>query len=383
MAELAVKPDIDFIRRLKLAGGDNLKRCYQCATCSTVCDLAPEERPFPRKEMLFAGWGWKDKLIADPDIWLCHQCNDCSTRCPRDVKPGDVMAAVRNYTVEHFAIPSFMGRFAANPGSSIPLLLLPIVILTAIMFITTGGNFAPLFDGSQHVDFTYFLKHDYADATFVFGNIVVFILLGLSLSRFWKALNESGNGEKKVGFISALMSTIVVILSHERFRSCTKSSYRSSAHMLIFFGFALAFISTLWAAFNMLVLTKLLGMEGFYPPYPVYHPLKILGNLGGIGIVVGAVILLVQRSSDPESSGKTTNAISTMIWIVGIIGLTGMFSQFFRMWDMPAFAYPTYFIHLATVFFLLWYAPFTQIGHMFYRTLAMVFATGIDRKARG
>ncbi len=382
MAVIAVKPDIDFIRRIKLAGGDDVKKCYQCATCATVCDLSPDDRPFPRKEVLYAGWGWKDKLVADPDIWLCHQCNDCSTRCPRDAKPGDIMAALRNCTVEHYAVPGFMGKAVAKPSNLVPLLLIPFILLSLIMFATTGGDFAPLFDGSKHVNFKYFLKHDYADAMFVFGNLLVFTLLAISLTRFWKGMNSSWSGDKKIGFISAVISTVIVIFSHERFRSCNKASYRNSAHMWIFFGFLAAFISTLWAAFNMLLLTNVMGLEGFYPPYSLFNPLKILGNLGGIGIIVGFVMVLVQRSKDPASSGKTTYSIGILIWMIGIIGISGMFSQFFRMWDMPILAYPTYFIHLTTVFFLLWYAPYSQIGHMFYRTLAMIFATGIDRKAK-
>jgi len=89
-----VQPDLDLIRRVRRRGGDTLKQCYQCATCSVVCNLSPEDSPFPRKEMLWAGWGQRDRLLADPDVWLCHQYNDCTTHCPRGVRPGDVLAAI-------------------------------------------------------------------------------------------------------------------------------------------------------------------------------------------------------------------------------------------------------------------------------------------------
>ena len=37
-----VQPDTEFISYLKKNGGDTLKECYQCATCSVVCSLSPQ-----------------------------------------------------------------------------------------------------------------------------------------------------------------------------------------------------------------------------------------------------------------------------------------------------------------------------------------------------
>ena len=79
MAEaLLLQPDRRFVEDLVAAGGGDVKKCFQCATCSVVCELSEGRRRFPRKEMIWTQWGLKDRLMADPDVWLCHQCNDCT-----------------------------------------------------------------------------------------------------------------------------------------------------------------------------------------------------------------------------------------------------------------------------------------------------------------
>ena len=121
--QTAVIPSAEFRRELKARGGASAARCFQCATCSSVCELAPADAPFPRRQMLLAQWGLADQLAGDPAVWLCHQCNDCSVRCPRDAKPGDVMQVIRSLTVEKLAKPKFMGSLVAKARTTWPALL--------------------------------------------------------------------------------------------------------------------------------------------------------------------------------------------------------------------------------------------------------------------
>jgi len=128
-----VEPDVKFVRQLKTLGGETLKKCYQCATCSVVCPISPDEKPFPRKEMIAAQWGLKDKLVGNMDVWLCHHCNDCSTYCPRGAMPGDVLNAVRAYSIQQYAWPRWLARIVPDARFWWLLLAIPVAIFLFIL----------------------------------------------------------------------------------------------------------------------------------------------------------------------------------------------------------------------------------------------------------
>ena len=44
-----IQPDPSFVRELQAAGGESVKKCYQCATCSVACPLSPPENPYPAR----------------------------------------------------------------------------------------------------------------------------------------------------------------------------------------------------------------------------------------------------------------------------------------------------------------------------------------------
>ena len=156
-----INPDIEFKRELTKLSGAQLSQCMQCGNCSAVCSLAPEERPFPRKEMIWAGWGLKEKLIGNVDVWLCHQCGDCSSYCPRDVKPADVISAIRQKTYLHYARPRFLAKMLSEPTLLPVAIALPVVVIIGIL--SAAGTFK-IPEGP--VDYSAFFPHGWLNSTF-------------------------------------------------------------------------------------------------------------------------------------------------------------------------------------------------------------------------
>jgi heterodisulfide reductase subunit C len=74
----------------------NINSCIQCGTCTASCEsgrwTAFKIRSIIRKVVL-----GDLSALDDPDIWLCTTCYQCYERCPRDVRPTDVIIELRNY----------------------------------------------------------------------------------------------------------------------------------------------------------------------------------------------------------------------------------------------------------------------------------------------
>ncbi|MCP4569384.1 MAG: heterodisulfide reductase [FCB group bacterium] len=385
-----INPDLDFIREIRKAGGDTVKKCFQCATCSVVCNLSPADKPFPRKEMIDTQWGRSDRLAIDPDIWLCYQCNDCSIHCPRGAKPGDVMAAVRAFVYKKFAVPSFMGQALANPTWLPILLLVPILLIFACINLTapTDEMGAFLFTQPGVIDFNLFMPHSTVDALFVLGNIIIFSMAAIGFIRFWKALQDRGD-TRVMSFWQALGPVLLEVITHSRFNKCDANKPRSVAHIMVLAGFVGAMITT-GMVFVFIFIPHYLGLLGFEQfhsffslPLELPHPVKFLGAASGLMLFLGTGIMIFRRWGDPDTVGATGYADNLFLYIIFLTGLTGMTSWILRVMEAANLAYFSYFLHIVFVFFLLWYMPYSKFAHMFYRVLALTHARMIGRQERG
>lgn len=408
MAEaLLLKPDRDFVEEVVSAGGGDLKKCFQCATCSVVCGLSNGPSPFPRKEMIWAQWGLKDRLISDPDIWLCHQCNDCSQRCPRGARPGDVLAAVRQKTIEHYALPSIMGKWVNSvKASPLMLFLVPVLLIAAALLLRGPIEAAIPGLAGSHGDelYAHFFPHWLLIVFYSGLTLLTFGGLVAGLFRFWGRMKrsdaESGRGEPVLAVVPSAVNAVKAVLTHVRFGECTDQASRKTNHLMAFYGFLALFIVTCWAVADLYIMPSL--MPDTFPQYPfnLVHPMKILANVGGILLIIGAGNAILTRLKAPaDGKHQTTPFDWIFLWLLLGVGLTGFVVEVFRFLaegvaegqGIPAHsvglampAYGVYFVHLVLVFGLLVYLPYSKFAHLWYRTVAMIYAerTGRTQETR-
>jgi quinone-modifying oxidoreductase subunit QmoC len=401
MTEQIIKPDVNFINDVIASGGESVKKCFQCATCSVVCNVTPEDNPFPRKEMIHAQWGLKDKLLSNPDVWLCHQCSDCTAYCPRGAKPGEVLGAVRKLSIQHYATPSLLAKAVGSSKALIGLLAVPVVIFIVAILIQ-GHSFIP---EGRIVYAEKFMKVPYIDV--IFGAAALFAVFGFvtGIRRYWKDLTKgmevsSHPWQRKVKgpMLAIILETIFEFVTHKRFKKCEVTKDRANTHLFVFLGFVGLAITTTWAI-AYLYGYELFGIKAFSvfhfgeSPYPLYDPMKIIGNVSALLLLAGILQVITNRRKNTEKAGVGSYYDWLFIGIITSIVVTGILSEVLRLADigtedgmrladMRMLAYPIYFIHLVSVFFLFAYAPFSKMAHMVYRTTALVFAKYSGREEK-
>jgi heterodisulfide reductase subunit C len=101
--------DLKFRDRLaEMIGGEMHNLCYQCGACVGDCPAARYSDEYnPRLIMLKTLLGLEDDLIRENSIiWLCTNCFNCYERCPQQVKPIEVIIALKNMIANRHLEPS-------------------------------------------------------------------------------------------------------------------------------------------------------------------------------------------------------------------------------------------------------------------------------------
>jgi quinone-modifying oxidoreductase, subunit QmoC len=375
-----LRPDRELLSRVLGNGGEDLRKCMQCATCSAVCELADGHNPSPRKEMLWAQWGLRQRLMADPDIWLCHQCNDCTLRCPRGARPGDVMAALRRECVTHYSAPGPIGRWASRPSSLFWIVLVSAAVLAAAAsaWQWAGLTKAELTSTGPRIVFPFWTRFPHG-LLMAGGSLLLIadaVKLFVSGRRYWRDLTAAG-ALPIARHRSSLRAALLRIIWHDDFSLCAANNSRRTSHVLVLYGMLALFLTDLWvitARFNPL-------LTGLVYPLGFLNPWKIMANLAGLAVLIGATLMSVERWRRPQTAGSGSYSDWALLGFLILIVLTGFGSELLHYASLDSLRYAVYAAHLVTVLAFLWMLPYSKLAHVVFRTVAMVYAERTGRRA--
>jgi quinone-modifying oxidoreductase subunit QmoC len=364
MDMLILQPDIDFIRQTKKISGSSVKECVQCGECAAICSLSPEYKPFPRKELIWAGWGLKNKLMGNLDIWLCHQCGDCSAHCPRGINPADVLAALRQMNYLHYAKPKFLAYILGKPALLPLALAIPFVIILAIIY-AAGTLRIP----EGPVIYSKFFPHAWLNSSFFAITLVIIGLTVSGIRKFWNDLKKNFPQTRQTGIFKSFLAVINEIIFHKNFNRCNTQRSRRISHLMVFYGFILLLVVTVCAIIAVIT--------GNYP-LPFLSPVKILGNIAALLLLTGLSIMIYQRLFNRKIYGNSNYSDWLFLVTLLLLTISGVILEIARFENWHS-AYHFYFLHLLCVWFIVFYVPYIKFGHFVYRTVALVYARSRGR----
>ncbi len=80
---------------LKTPVGEKLPTCMQCGICAGSCPVSHEMDYNPRQLVRMVQLGLKKEVLNSNTIWICTTCFSCSVRCPRGIRPTELMETLK------------------------------------------------------------------------------------------------------------------------------------------------------------------------------------------------------------------------------------------------------------------------------------------------
>jgi len=81
-------------------GGQHLKKCFQCSSCTLTCPVADAGLDLnPRKVIRQVLLGLRKDVLQSKAIWQCVGCFECTDRCPQNVRFTEIIEALRRIAV--------------------------------------------------------------------------------------------------------------------------------------------------------------------------------------------------------------------------------------------------------------------------------------------
>ncbi len=81
--------------QIQITSGVDVRKCMMCGKCSASCPSYDEMEYHPHQFVKMVESGDIEPLLESESLYHCLTCFACVDRCPRGVKPANVVEAVR------------------------------------------------------------------------------------------------------------------------------------------------------------------------------------------------------------------------------------------------------------------------------------------------
>jgi citrate/tricarballylate utilization protein len=354
--------------------------CNACRYCEGFCPVFPamEHRlTFSRGDLTY---------LAN----LCHNCGECLYACqyapPHDfgINVPRTLAQIRLRSYEDACWPRAIAAAFRGHGL-LAAVSVPLAATAALLIYALTSGPEHLWGGPP-ADFYRIVPHAFMVGLFGAAAICSAIALTVGLVRFLRVMDATtvhptvGFGEAGERSRSARVRRHLAALARALREAGTLRHLRSQGmdcveaelgrstgrrwfHHLTVYGFALCLGSTSVAALYHT------GF-GWRAPYAYTSLPVVLGEAGGIGLIVGPLGLWrLRRRRDPALGDTAQHGLDvSFLWLLVLTSLTGLVLLAGRQRAMMGVLL---LIHLAVVLVLLLALPYGKFVHGIYRVAAL------------
>lgn len=357
------------IREIRRYGAVDINACFNCGNCTAVCQLSSQASNFPRRVIRYGQVGMRDRLLADADLWMCYNCGDCTSTCPRQADPAQFMSAARRYAIAHYD-PTGLARLYYGSALSRMFLLTVLSAIFALWLLwhrtAVQGDRLALFD-------------------FIPGPVIhdvgvgIFMVIGLAAATgiaamIYRTVNKGGasgcRGWRGWRAVAAAASFAVKeSLGQMRYQRCDEQKTDQPWYGRPW----LVHATILWGFLAMLTATTL---DFLFKPIgsyiPPWHPVRLLGMVGGLVCLYGLSIVLYRRLSKKTAAQQVSRFDDWFFpLLLAATVITGLITEVVVYLPPSWFSYSVFLVHVVLAMDLVALLPITKFAHALYRPLAL------------
>ena len=88
-----------------IPGGEAIRLCIQCGTCTASCPNADKMEYTPSEIIALSRAGLRREVLSSNSMWYCLSCYLCTVRCPRGIKPTELMHVLESLATKEGLSP--------------------------------------------------------------------------------------------------------------------------------------------------------------------------------------------------------------------------------------------------------------------------------------
>ncbi len=384
MTNNELNPDAGFIELIKNIGGDSFdnsfKKCFQCGTCSVVCPLTHDEKPFPRKEMILTGWGLKDKLVGSLDPWLCYYCGKCSENCPRKANPAELMMSLRRWLITVYDWTGISKLLYKSKLAEFVFLFI-IAIVVFFEWILLFG----LFPNSGNGSLNQIIPPDKIDLFFDWPMtaILSILLISFIFNMYYKTILSDKNLKIPIKlYISELWALIFNFFTQYKYSKCEndpepflKKLFSGKYNYWLIHWFLMTSYVSLFVAIVFF-------LYWFQTDYTSDLHVFLYDYYASIGLLGGLIYFTIRRIVKKVERSKFSHHTDwTFIILLFLTALTGVILRIVIVYKVPIpWIFYLYLIHMMILMpMLIVEVPFSKWSHLAYRPVAVYLSNLRDK----